>query len=440
MNAARSAFKSPTWRNLSGTERGRLLARLADLVEQQSHILATIETLDNGKPLSVTRDVDVPHFVEVLRYYGGYADKFFGQTIDLGRGKMAYTVKEPVGVCGQIIPWNYPLDMAAWKLGPALACGNTVILKLAEQTPLSMLFVAKLVGQAGFPPGVVNIINGHGKEAGVALVDNPKVHKIAFTGSTATGMEIMKVAARTMKNITLETGGKSPFIVFEDANIQQAVKWAHFGIMSNSGQICTANSRILVHESICTAFVEKFKKKVEKTSILGDPFDEKTFQGPQVSKEQHKRVLSFIETGLEDGAQLIMGGKPAAGVTANGKGYFIEPTVFGGVVSDMKICREEIFGPCAVIIPFKTEAEAVTIANDSKYGLGAMVFTRDLVRAHRVARDVESGMVWINSSNDSDVRVPFGGVKQSGIGRELGEAGLEPYFNVKAVHINLTED
>jgi aldehyde dehydrogenase (NAD(P)+) len=286
----------------------------------------------------------------------------------------------------------------------------------------------------------VNIINGYGKEAGAALVDNPKVHKIAFTGSTATGKEIMKAAARTMKNITLETGGKSPFIVFEDANLAQAVKWAHLGIMSNSGQICTANSRILVHESVSTVFVEQFKEKVAKTSILGDPFDEKTFQGPQVSKEQYDRVLAYIQSGLDEGAELIMGGKPAGAATAGGKGYFIEPTVFGNVLLDSKICQEEIFGPCALIIPFKTEAQAIEIANDSKYGLGAMVFTRDLVRAHRVARDVESGMVWINSSNDSDVRVPFGGVKQSGIGRELGEAGLEPYFNVKAIHVNLTED
>ncbi|KAK0623413.1 aldehyde dehydrogenase domain-containing protein [Immersiella caudata] len=434
VEAARKAFRDASWKSLSGTERGALMTKLAELVEQHAETLATIETLDNGKPYSVSISEDVPEVVKVLKYYAGYADKNFGQVIDVGPEKFAYTIKEPVGVCGQIIPWNYPLDMAAWKLGPALCCGNTVVLKLAEQTPLSMLYLAKLIKEAGFPPGVVNIINGYGREAGAALVQHPKVDKVAFTGSTATGKEIMKMASATMKNITLETGGKSPLIVFEDADLENAVTWSHGGIMSNQGQICTATSRILVHEKVYDEFVEKFKAKVKEISVVGDPFEETTFQGPQVTKAQYERVLSFIESGRSEGATIAMGGEPAP---QKGKGFYIAPTVFTNVKPSMKIFREEIFGPCVAMVSFKTEEEALDLANDTTYGLGAAVFTKDLVRAHRVAREIEAGMVWINSSNDSDFRVPFGGVKQSGIGRELGEAGLQPYCNIKAIHVNM---
>jgi len=381
--------------------------------------------------------MDAPEFATVLRYYAGFADKNFGQTIDVGPAKFAYTVKQPLGVCGQIIPWNYPLCMAAWKLGPALACGNTIVLKLAEQTPLSMLYVAKLIKDAGFPPGVVNIINGHGAEAGAALVQHLDVDKVAFTGSTATGKQIMKMAAGTMKNVTLETGGKSPLIIFDDADLDQAAKWAHEGIMSNQGQICTATSRLLVQESIYDKFVEKFQAMVEKTSIVGDPFDDKTFQGPQVTKTQFDRVLGYIQSARDEGATVAMGGEP---VPQNGKGFFVAPTVFTNVKPTMKIYREEIFGPCVAIASFKTEEEAVDMANDTTYGLGSAVFTKDIARGHRVAAEIDAGMVWVNSSNDSDFRVPFGGVKQSGIGRELGEAGLAAYSNIKAVHVNLTSD
>lgn len=272
--AARKAFKDPSWKSLSGTERGALMLKLADLVTQHAEILATIECLDNGKPYSVALYDDVPEVVKVLKYYAGYADKNFGQVIDVGPAKFAYTVKEPLGVCGQIIPWNYPILMAAWKLGPALCCGNTVVLKLAEQTPLSMLYAARLIKEAGFPPGVVNIINGHGQEAGAALVQHPQVDKVAFTGSTATGKQIMKMASATMKNITLETGGKSPLIIFEDADLDLAAYWSHIGIMSNQGQICTATSRILVHEKVYDAFIDKFKSKVQEISVVGDPFEE----------------------------------------------------------------------------------------------------------------------------------------------------------------------
>lgn len=367
------------------------------------------------------------------------------------------------------IRWNYPLAMAAWKLGPALACGNTVVIKAAEQTPLSILYLGSLVKTAGFPAGVVNILNGYGRIAGAAIASHSGVDKIAFTGSTMTGREVMKMAASNMKNITLETGGKSPLLVFEDADIDQAIKWSHIGIMSNMGQICTATSRILVQEAIYDRFVERFKEQIRAVSKLGDPFDDATFQGPQVTRVQYERVLAYIESGISEGATLTLGQteeqiKAKHSHSSNGvgngiqideqgqddrkderkdqgqtprKGFFIPPTVFTNVKETMKIYREEIFGPVAIVSSFVDEDDAVRRANDSIYGLGSALFTRDLVRAHRVARRLEAGTVWINSSNDSDIRVPFGGIKQSGIGRELGQAGLEAYSTVKAVHVNL---
>lgn len=379
---------------------------------------------------------DVGEVIGVLRYYAGYADKLHGQTIDTYPNKLAYTIREPIGVCGQIIPWNFPLAMAAWKLGPALACGNTVVLKAAEQTPLSILYLATLIKAAGFPAGVVNILNGRGPTAGAALASHADVDKIAFTGSTATGRQIMKMAAVNLKTITLETGGKSALIVFDDAELDQAVKWAHIGIMFNSGQVCTATSRILVQSSIYDTFVQAFTAQTTALAQVGDPFAEATFQGPQVTKLQYDRVLSFIEAGKREGATLATGGD-AHRSTPDSKGFFIQPTVFTNVTDRMQIYREEIFGPCVVIARFDTEADALRMANDSTYGLGSAVFTTNLARAHRVARAIEAGMCWINSSGDSDFRVPFGGVKQSGIGRELGEAGLAAYSNIKAIHVNL---
>ncbi|KAL8714583.1 MAG: hypothetical protein Q9220_001531 [cf. Caloplaca sp. 1 TL-2023] len=434
--AARKAFKS--WRDVVPTERGGLMLKLADLVNKHAEILATIETWDNGKPYTVALEEDVGEVANCLRYYAGYADKIHGQVIDTGPDKLAYTIREPIGVCGQIIPWNYPLAMAAWKLGPALACGNCVVLKAAEQTPLSILYFATLIKEAGFPPGVVNFLNGYGKDAGAALAGHLDVDKIAFTGSTATGRQIMKTASINMKNITLETGGKSPLIVFDDADLDQAAKWAHVGIMSNQGQICTATSRVLVQEGCYDKFVDLFKTAIKETSKVGDPFAESTFQGPQVTKAQFERVMGYIESGKSEGATLALGGKAFkdAGV-GGGKGFFVEPTVFTNVQDSMKIYREEVFGPFVVVASFKTEEEAVAKANDTTYGLGSAVFTRDITKAHRVARNIEAGMVWVNSSNDSDYRIPFGGVKQSGVGRELGEAGLAAYTNVKSVHVNL---
>ncbi|KAL9610162.1 MAG: hypothetical protein Q9167_005116 [Letrouitia subvulpina] len=433
--AARKAFKGE-WRSMAPTDRGALMLKLADLVDTHAETLATIETWDNGKPYSVALDEDVAEVAATMRYYAGYADKLHGQVIDTGPAKLAYTIREPVGVCGQIIPWNYPLAMAAWKLGPALACGNTVVLKPAEQTPLSILYFANLIKEAGFPSGVVNILNGLGNEAGAAIAGHVGIDKIAFTGSTTTGRQIMRSAAVNLKNITLETGGKSPLLVFDDCDLEQAVKWAHTGIMSNSGQICTATSRVLVQEGVYDAFVEAFKKCVVETSKVGDPFADDTFQGPQITKAQYERVLGYIESGKSEGATLASGGEAYKDV-ADGKGFFIAPTVFTDVKDSMKIYREEVFGPFVVIASFKTEEEAVERANDTTYGLGSAVFTQDITKAHRVARGIEAGMVWVNSSNDSDYRIPFGGVKQSGIGRELGEAGLAAYTTIKAVHVNM---
>jgi aldehyde dehydrogenase (NAD+) len=392
-----------------------------------------------GKPYSVAYNDDLPEAFNTIRYYGGWADKIHGQTIGTTPQKFAYTIRQPIGIVAQIIPWNYPLSMACWKLGPALACGNTVVLKPAEQTPLSILVLAKLIKEAGFPPGVINIVNGLGREAGLALVQHPLVDKVAFTGSTATATQIMKLAAVGLKNITLETGGKSPLLVFEDADMEQAIKWSHYGIMSNQGQICTATSRILVQESIFDAFVERFRKQISEISVIGDQWSSDTFQGPQVTKQQYERILSYVDIGKEEGAKLVEGGE-----AHGGDGYYIKPTVFTGVTSKMRIYREEV----SINIPKLKLKSAnkkldiwsiccIEMENDSIYGLGAAVFTKDLERAHRVASEIESGMVWVNSSQDCDYRIPFGGVKASGVGRELGEAGLDAYSQVKAVHINM---
>ncbi|EUC36843.1 hypothetical protein COCCADRAFT_2153 [Bipolaris zeicola 26-R-13] len=432
VKAAKKALQSPEWKYIDTSERGRLIAKLADLVEENKELLATVDAWDNGKPYNNALNEDLPESFSVLRYYSGWADKISGQTVNATRQKFAYTIRQPIGVVAQVIPWNYPLSMACWKIGPALACGNTVVLKAAEQTPLSILILASLIKQAGFPPGVVNILNGLGKEAGAALVQHPLVDKVAFTGSTATATQIMKMAAVGLKNITLETGGKSPLLVFDDADMEQAVRWSHFGIMSNQGQICTATSRILVQESIYETFLAQFRQQVKEVSVIGNQWSDSTFQGPQVTKQQYERVLSYVDIGKSEGAELLEGGE-----ACSGEGYFVKPTIFTKVSPSMRIYREEIFGPIVVIATFKDEEQAISMANDSTYGLGSAIFTRDLERAHRVAAEIETGTVWVNSSQDVDIRVPFGGVKHSGIGRELGEAGLDAYSQIKAVHINM---
>ncbi|KAM0420362.1 hypothetical protein ACHAPT_011904 [Fusarium lateritium] len=410
IKAARAAFNHASWRDISPSARGALISKLADLIEADKETLATLEAWDNGKPYKVALEEDIEEVLAVLRYYAGWADKIHGQTMtNVGAEpyKFAYTIKEPIGVC-----------MASWKLGPALACGNTVVLKPAEQTPLPILWLASLVPKAGFPPGVVNIVNGLGQVAGAALASSLDVDKIAFTGSTGTAKQIMKLARSNLKDITLETGGKSPIIVFEDADLEQASKWANVGLMSNQGQICTATSRILVHKDVYDRFLELLRTCIGDWNIIGDPFEESTFQGPQVTKAQYERVLGFIERAKEDGAELVLGGK-----RLDKKGFFVEPTLFSGVMEHMELFQEEVFGPVAAITTFDDENEAIRLANNSRYGLGAAVFTTDIQRAHRCIARVASGQVWVNSSNGGDARIPFGGVKQSGIGRELGRAG-----------------
>jgi aldehyde dehydrogenase (NAD+) len=380
-------------------------------------------------------NTDLPEAILTIRYYAGWADKNYGQTIETTPEKFAYTIRQPIGVIAQIIPWNYPLSMATWKLGPALACGNTVVIKAAESTPLSILVLGRLIKEAGFPPGVVNILNGYGKDAGAAMVQHELVSKVAFTGSSGTASQIMKMASASLKNITLETGGKSPLLVFPDADMEQAVRWSHMGIMSNQGQICTATSRLLVHQDVYDEFVEKFISTLKATSKVGNQWDDTTYQGPQVSQAQYDRILSYIDIGKSEGATVMAGGAADdARVTKGDKGFYVQPTVFTGVKESMRIYKEEIFGeysavlgpvptmetdkslpgPVVVIASCADEEEAIDAANNTTYGLGSAVFTNDLKRAHRVAAEIEAGMVWINSTQDCDPRIPFGGTSHSG--------------------------
>ena len=417
---------------MHASERGRLLYILADLIENNGDELARLESLDNGKPVSVAKRLDVAKTVACYRYFAGWADKIQGKTIPIDGDFFCYTRHEPIGVVGQIIPWNYPMLMQAWKLAPALATGNTVVMKPAEQTPLSALRIGELIVEAGFPEGVVNLVPGFGPTAGAAIAHHMDVDKVAFTGSTAIGRLIMEAAAKSnLKKITLELGGKSPNIVFEDTDLDQAVEGAHLGIFSNGGQICCAGSRVFVEEKIYDKFLAKSVARAE-TRIVGDPFDPKTEQGPQVDQAQFDTVMGYIETGQSEGATLACGGKRVGDV-----GYFIEPTVFADVQDDMKVARDEIFGPVMSVIPFKSFDEVITRANRTNYGLAAGVWTRDIKKAHAVANGVRAGTVWINCYNILDTRDPFGGFKQSGTGRELGEYGLQEYTEVKTVIVKL---
>jgi aldehyde dehydrogenase (NAD+) len=430
--AARRAFDEGPWSKMPASERGRLLFKLAELIEANRKELAALETLDNGKPLGDSLKADLPLTVACYRYYAGWTDKIHGKTIPITGPFFCYTRHEPVGVCGQIIPWNFPLLMQAWKLAPALACGCTVVLKLAEQTPLSALRVGELIQEAGFPPGVVNILAGYGPTAGQALARHMAVDKVAFTGSTEVGHLIMKYAAESnLKRITLELGGKSPNIVFADTDLDAAAEGAHFALFFNQGQCCCAGSRTFVERSVYDGFVEKLVTKA-KARKVGDPFARDTQQGPQVDKEQFSKVMGYIEAGKKEGARLACGGG-----RVGQKGYFIEPTVFTDVKDEMKISQEEIFGPVMTVIPFSSIDEVVQRSNATQYGLAAAVWTRDITKAHAIANRVRAGTVWVNCYDVFDAAAPFGGFKQSGLGRELGEYGLQNYTEVKTVTVKL---
>jgi aldehyde dehydrogenase (NAD+) len=433
VKAARKAFatKAP-WRRMAASERGRLLNKLADLIEKNADELARLESLDNGKPYGVAKAADLPLTIACYRYYAGWADKIQGKTIPIDGDYLCYTRHEPVGVVAQIIPWNFPLLMQAWKLGPALAAGNTVVMKPAEQTPLTALRVSELIQEAGFPDGVVNMLPGYGPTAGAALTRHMDVDKVAFTGSTEVGRIIMEEAARSnLKRVTLELGGKSPNVVFADADMDQAIEGAHFALFFNQGQCCCAGSRTFVEESAYDEFVERSAARAKKRRV-GDPFSPRTEQGPQVDETQFDKVMGYIDAGKRDGARLVAGGGRSGDV-----GYFIEPTVFADVQDNMTIATEEIFGPVMSIIKFKTIDEVVERANQTIYGLAAAVWTRDIGKAYSIANNVRAGTVWVNCYDVLQAAAPFGGFKQSGLGRELGEYGLQQYTEVKTVTVQL---
>ncbi|PPQ64575.1 hypothetical protein CVT26_001973 [Gymnopilus dilepis] len=436
VQAAKKAFKESWGYKCPGGQRGRLLYRLAELMEEKIDEFAALEALDVGKVFGNAKTQDIRGCIDTIRYYAGWADKVQGKTIEVRESKFAYTRHEPYGAVGQIIPWNFPMGMAGWKIGPALATGNTIVLKPSELTPLTALLLADCVIAAGFPPGVVNIVNGYGPVVGQAITEHPDLTKVAFTGSTLVGRKVLKASAESnLKVVTLELGGKSPTVIFDDADLAHAIKWASFGIFFNMGQCCTAGSRIFVQESIYDTVQAKFIEYASGlTNKTGDPFKLDTQHGPQVSQTQFDRVMNYIESGKADGAKVLVGGE-----RAGEEGYFIKPTVFTDVNLDMKIAQEEIFGPVCSLIKFKTEEEAIEMANNTSYGLACHIFTSNVSRAIRVAHALEAGSAWVNCAQTTEVNVPFGGYKQSGIGRELGEYALETYTQVKAVHIQVED-
>jgi aldehyde dehydrogenase (NAD+) len=428
--AAREALELGPWSRMDAADRGRLLYRLADLVELGSADLAALESFNSGKTINDSRS-DLMGVVNTLRYYAGWADKIEGRTVPVRGNFLSYTLRQPVGVVGQIIPWNFPLLMLAWKWGPALSAGCTVVMKPAEQTPLTALRMAELSVEAGFPDGVINVVNGLGETAGNALVVHPNVDKIAFTGHVDTAKIIQKNAANTLKRASYELGGKSPNVVFADADMEQAVAGAFHAIYFHGGQCCTAGSRLFVEERVHKEFVERLAEKAKKRRV-GDPLNTTTEQGPQVSEEQLDKILYYIGEGQKQGAKLVSGGQ-----RLGKKGYFVEPTIFDSVRDDMKIATDEIFGPVVSVLPFRTADEVIERANNTSYGLAAAIWTKDLDKAHLFAKHVKAGTIWVNCYHVVDTTTPFGGFKMSGHGRENGEAVLDHYTEVKTVTIKL---
>ena len=433
VNAARAALDGP-WSAMSARERGRLVRKLGERLLERADEVARLETLHNGKPISESRNIEIPAAAECFEYYGGWSDKVMGETIPVKGNYLTYTLREPIGVVAAIVPWNFPLLLAAWKVAPALACGNTVILKPASQTPLTALALGEIAIEVGLPPGVLNVLTGPGSTLGQAIVEHPGIDKIAFTGDTSTGKGIMRGAAGTLKKITLELGGKSPNIVLSDADMEAAIRGATVGIFYGKGEVCAAGSRLLVDKTIKDEFIEKLAARAKKMTA-GDPMDPRTRFGALSSKKQLDTVLRYIESGKKEGATLVAGGGRAD--IGTGKGYFVQPTVFADVQPAMTIAREEIFGPVLAAIEFADIDEAIARANDTPYGLAAGVWTRDIKKAHYIARKLQAGTVWINTYNVYDTAAPFGGYKQSGFGREMSAHALEHYTQIKSVWVDL---